>query len=366
MVTFIDLTRQVKEIKRELESAIAGVFKSGKFILSHNVEAFEEEFAFYCQAGYAVSVSSGTEALRLALVAAGIGAGDEVITVPNTAVPTIVAIEASGARPVLVDIDPYTFTIDPAEIEKAITGKTKAIMPVHLYGQTADMDHILKIAARHNLSVIEDAAQAHGAKYKNRMAGSIGTMGCFSFYPTKNLGAYGDAGIILTNNNVFHKRLKLLRNYGETRRYYHKIKGFNSRLDELQAAILRIKLKKLSFWNEARRRLARYYSSRIKSDEVITPAEAKYAYHVYHLYVIRAKRRNRLQEFLNKKKIQTLIHYPLPVHRQRAYRDLGYKINSFLVAENAAREILSLPLFPQLEVKEAERVIKAVNNFYGV
>ena len=364
MVSFIDLTRQVRQLKKELDCAIASVFKRGRFILSHNVEVFEEEFASYCNARYAVSVNSGTDALRLALIAAGIILGDEVITVPNTAVPAIAAIESSGARPVLVDIDPYTFTIDPIKIERAITKRTRAIMPVHLYGQPADMDPILKIAKKYHLFVIEDAAQAHGAKYKNRIVGSIGTLGCFSFYPTKNLGAYGDAGIILTNNNGLYKRLRLLRNYGETKRYYHIIKGFNSRLDELQAAILRIKLKKLNYWNGIRRQLAHYYGSNIKLQGVVTPQEAKYAYHVYHLYVIRAKNRSKLQKFLSEKQIQTLIHYPLPVHKQTAYRNLGYKTGSFPVAEKIAGEILSLPLFPELEIKEANLVIKAINNFY--
>jgi len=364
MIPFVDLIRQIEQIKNELDAAVKGVFKKGRFILSDNVKAFEEEFGSYCGSRYAVAVSSGTEAIRLALIAAGVKAGEEVITVPNTAVPTIAAIEAAGARPILVDIDYRTFTMDTAKIERAITRKTKAIIPVHLYGQPADMAPILKIAKKYSLAVIEDAAQAHGAKYKDKMVGSIGTLGCFSFYPTKNLGAYGDAGMVITNNYPLYKKLRLLRNYGETRRYYHKIKGFNSRMDELQAAILRIKLKKLNSWNETRRRLAHYYSQNIKGEGVVTPpAEAKYAYHVYHLYVIRTKKRNRLRNFLRDNKIQTLIHYPLPVHKQEAYKDLGYKSGSLPVAESIAREILSLPLFPELRIKEIDAVVKAINKF---
>jgi len=364
VVSFIDLTRQIRDIQKELDSAIATVFRKGRFILSDNVEAFEEEFAHFCKVKYAVGVSSGTDALRLALISAGIGSGAEVITVPNTAVPTIAAIEAAGAMPVLVDIDPYTFTVDTTKIEREITKRTKAIMPVHLYGQPADMDPILKIAKRNNLMVIEDAAQAHGAKYKNKMAGSLGEMGCFSFYPTKNLGAYGDAGMVVTNNYALYKKLKLLRNYGEAKRYQHQIKGFNSRLDELQAAILRVKLKKLDFWNKARRMLARYYNQNIRTPEVVTPSEAKYAYHVYHLYVIRTKQRDKLQKFLRGKQIQTLIHYPISVHKQEAYKNLGYKAGSLPVAESVAREILSLPLFPELKITEAKLVSKAINIFY--
>jgi len=364
VVPFIDLTRQIKTIQKELDGAIADVFRRGRFILSDSVKEFEEEFASYCGSRYAVSVSSGTEALRLSIIAAGVGSGEEVITMPNTAVPTIAAIEAAGARPILVDIDPNTFTMDTTKIEEAITKKTKAIIPVHLYGQPADMDPILKIGKKYNLAVIEDAAQAHGAKYKGKAAGSIGMLGCFSFYPTKNLGAYGDAGMIVTDSSSLNIKLRLLRNYGETKRYYHKIKGFNSRMDELQAAILRVKLKKLNIWNDARRRLAHYYSLKIDAPEVITPTESEDAYHVYHLYVIKTKKRGKLQEFLDGKGIHTLIHYPLPVHRQEAYKDLGYKIGSLPVAESISKEILSLPLFPELRIKEIDTVIKAINEFF--
>jgi len=363
MIPIVDLKQQYQKIKEEIDKAIRNVFDNNIFILGEQVKTFEIEFAKYTNTKFAVAVGSGTEALHLALVSLGIKAGDEVITVPNTAVFTVSAISFANAKPVFVDIDPQTYAIDPTKIEDAITTKTKVILPVHLYGQCADMDKILEIAKKYNLKVIEDACQAHGAEYKNKKAGTVGNLGCFSFYPTKNLGGYGDGGMVVTNDPDLVERLKMLRNGGQEKRYYHKIKGFNSRLDEIQASILRVKLKYLDKWNNLRREKALLYNKLIINKEIIKPVEAKYGKHVFHLYVVRSKERNKFQEYLKNNGIQTLIHYPVPIHLQEAYRDLGLMKGRYPVAEEICNTILSLPMFPELSIKDVEYIASVINKF---
>jgi len=360
-IPFNNLERQYESIEPNLSKALRNVFKSGWFILGQNVEAFEKEFADYMGKKYGIGVASGTDALFLALLASGIKRGDEVITVPNTAIPTIAAISAAGAVPVFVDINEF-YTIDTSKIEKKFSDKTRAIIPVHLYGQSCQMAHIINIAKKYNLQVIEDCAQAHGTEYKGAKV-PFGDIGCFSFYPTKNLGAYGDGGMIVTNNEKLFQKLKLLRNYGETVRFTHVIKGYNSRLDEIQAAILRIKLKHLDRWNNGRRKIAKSYTEQLK-DFVLTPQEDNDSKHVYHLYVIRTERRDRLKDYLYSKGIGTAIHYPIPAHLQRGYSDFGYKKGDFSTCEQFSREILSLPLFPELRDKEIEYICTSVKKFF--
>jgi dTDP-4-amino-4,6-dideoxygalactose transaminase len=363
IIPIVSLEKQYLSIKNEIDNAIRDVFESNQFILGRQVELFEKEFASYCGTKFAVGVGSGTEALHLSLIALGIGSGDEVITVSNTAVFTVSAISFANAEPVFVDIDSRYYTINPGKIEKAITSKTKVILPVHLYGQCADMDKILEIAQKYNLKILEDACQAHGAEYKGKKAGSIGDLGCFSFYPSKNLGAYGDGGIIITNNSELAEKLKMLRNGGQEKRYYHKIKGFNSRLDEIQAAILRIKLKQLDEWNKKREKLANFYNNLITNKNVIKPQTANKCKHVYHLYVIRHKKRNELQKYLQNNNIFTQIHYPIPVHLQEAYKHLRIGKGSFSITEQYANEILSLPMFPELTEEKVKVVANKINEF---
>ena len=360
-IPFNDLTRQYKSIEHTADRAVKKVLESGWFILGKNLEKFEEEFADFVGKKYGVGVASGTDALFLALLSFGIKKGDEIITVPNTAIPTIAAISATGAVPVLVDINDF-YTVDVSKIEEKITEKTKAIIPVHLYGQPCQMDLILNIAKKHNLFVIEDCAQSHGAEYKGKKV-PAGDIGCFSFYPTKNLGAYGDGGMIVTDNKKISQKLKLLRNYGETKRFTHVIKGYNSRLDEIQAAILRIKLKYLDRWNNQRRKIAKSYSELLE-DFVSTPEEDKDNRHVYHLYVIRTENRDKLKDYLSSKGIGTAIHYPIPAHLQKGYSDLGYKKGKFKTCEKFSKEILSLPLFPELSNKEIEYICSNIKKFF--
>lgn len=363
-IPFGNLSHQYLAIKEEIDAAISRVLKSGWFVLGDEVLAFENEFATYCSTTYGIGVGSGTEALHLSLLACDIQTGDEVITVPNTAVPTVSAISFAGAMPVFVDIDPATYTIDVSKIESAITKKTRAIIPVHLYGQCADMDHILAIAEHYKIAVIEDACQAHGALYKGRKAGSMGDAGCFSFYPSKNLGAFGDAGMVVTNNEKIAERVRLLRNYGQEHRYVNVIKGFNSRLDEIQAAILRVKLSRLDVWNEIRREKAEKYKTLLKGiNSFVMPEEASYARHVYHLFVVRNERRDALLDFLNKRGIGTFIHYPIPIHLQKSYRDLGYNEGDFPVTETYAKHILSLPLYPEMDDDCLQEITVALRNY---
>jgi dTDP-4-amino-4,6-dideoxygalactose transaminase len=363
MIPFSELKTQYENIKAEILEAFEQVFESSWFVLGKNVEAFEKEFASYCDAKYGIGVGSGTEALHLALLACGVQPGDEVITVANTAVPTISAISFAQATPIFVDIDPDSYTMNPNLIESKITEKTRVIMPVHLYGQSADMRPILNLAQKYNLKVIEDACQAHGAEYNGRKIGSLGELGCFSFYPSKNLGAYGDGGMVVTNDPELADRVWMLRNYGQRKRYCHDIKGFNSRLDELQAAFLRKKLEHLNRWNEWRRRLAQIYHDSL-GKSVVKPIEKDYAYHIYHLYVIRSQHRDDLQKYLMKNGIQTLIHYPVPVHLQQAYYDLNIKPESLPITEKYAAEILSLPMYPELKDDDVFYVADKINDFY--
>lgn len=364
MIAFSEVKTQYETIKQEIHEAFDQVFEASWFVLGKNVEQFEHEFATYCGAKYGIGVGSGTEALHLALLAVGVQPGDEVITVANTAVPTVSAISFAQATPVFVDIDPDSFTMNPDQLEAKITSKTRAILPVHLYGQAADMDPILDISRRHHLPVIEDACQAHGAQYKGQKVGALGDLGCFSFYPSKNLGAYGDGGFVTTNDPNLAEKVWLLRNYGQRKRYYHDIKGFNSRLDELQAAFLRKKLRYLDQWNERRRRLAHIYDDALGS-AVVKPLEKEYAYHIYHLYVIRCQERQQLQDFLFQQGIQTLIHYPVPVHLQPAYQDLKLPLGSLPITEKFAMEILSLPMYPELKDEDVRLVVAKINEFYA-
>jgi len=359
-VPYLDLRAQYRNIKPELDAAIARVLESGQFVLGEEVARFENDFAAYCGAAECIALNSGTSALHLALLAAGVGPGDEVVTVPFTFVASVAAILYAGARPVLVDIDPRSFTIDPAAIEAAVTPRTKAILPVHLYGQPADMDPIMDIARRHNLVVIEDAAQAHGAKYKGRPAGTIGDMACFSFYPGKNLGAYGEGGAVTTNSSGYAHTVRMLRDWGQDRKYHHTLRGYNYRMDGFQGAILGVKLRHLSRWTESRRAIVEKYNLLLAGCDVETPAEMPWAHHVYHVYTIRADDRDALQMALTAEGIQTGIHYPVPVHLQPAYSDVGYGVGAFPQSEKAAREVLSLPLYPELSSQSVECVAHAV------
>lgn len=361
-IVFNDLQGPAQDIRHELQAAMQRVVESGWYILGPELEAFEEEFAAYCSVSHCVGVGSGTEAIHLALKACDIGPNDEVITVSHTFIATALAIIWSGARPVFVDIDPLTYTMDPRHIEPAITSRTRAIMPVHLYGQCVDMDPILRLAEKYGLRVIEDAAQAHGATYKHKKAGSMGDLGCFSFYPSKNLGAYGDAGAVVTAKSELADRLRLLRNYGQTEKYCHPTIGFNSRLDELQASLLRAKLPYLNGWNAERRRLADLYHS-LLSGHVKAPFERPDVEHAYHLYVIASRTRDDLQASLRSRGIDTLIHYPIPIHRQRAFQHLGLDALQLPATEEAAATVLSLPLYPGMPDEAIQTVACSVVDF---
>ncbi len=363
MIPFSDLKLQYLSIKEEIDAAVERVLTSGWFILGQEVQAFEEEFASYLGVSHAVGVGSGTEALHLALLACDVGPGDEVITVSHTAVATVAAIELAGAKPVFVDIDPSTYTMDPSQLENKISPETKVILPVHLYGQTADMEPVLETARLHGLTVVEDAAQAHGAEYKGQKAGSLGDLACFSFYPTKNLGAYGDGGMVVTNNPALAERVSVLRQYGWTDRYVSSCKGLNSRLDELQAAILRVKLGWLDKWNARRREHTGLYNRRLQDTGLLLPAEPDYSKHCYHLYVIRSKRRDELQRFLRENGVRAIAHYPVPVHLQDAYRDLAVSAGTLPSTEQCAREVLSLPVAPELSEEQIEAVCDLVAQF---
>jgi dTDP-4-amino-4,6-dideoxygalactose transaminase len=362
-VPFTDLQSPAPDIQRDLHVALQRVLDSGWYILGHELERFEEEFAAYCTVQHCIGVGSGTEALHLALKACGIQAGDEVITVSHTFIATALAITWAGARPVFVDVDRDTYTMDPRQLEQAITSKTRAIVPVHLYGQCADMDPIMHLANKHGLWVIEDAAQAHGATYKGHKAGSIGNIGCFSFYPTKNLGACGDAGAVTTNNPELATKVRLLRNYGQTEKYCHPTIGYNSRLDEVQAALLRVKLPHLNAWNAERRRLASLYHSFLTAD-THTPVERSESEHVYHLYVIRTSQRDQLRAYLNTRQISTLIHYPIPIHCQQAFQYLNVDSARLPVTEEVATKVLSLPLYPGMPDEAVHAVGTAIWEFF--
>jgi dTDP-4-amino-4,6-dideoxygalactose transaminase len=362
-VPFVDLAAQYRTIGAEINEATSRVIQEADFILGREVALFEEEFAAFCEAKYAVGVDSGTSALELALRAYDVGPGDEVITAANTFIATALAISHAGAKPVLVDVDPLTSTIDVAGIAQAITRRTKAILPVHLYGHPAHMEPIRQLAEKFGIVVIEDACQAHGARYRGKRAGSLGHAAAFSFYPGKNLGAYGDGGIVVTNDREVAKRLEMLRNYGQKEKYHHLFRGYNRRLDTLQAAILRVKLKYLEKWNAARRSNAKLYQDFLEGTEVVTPAETREVESVWHLYVIRSEHRDMLRERLVSKGISASIHYPVPIHRQPAYKDLGYKPGDFPVTEELASRILSLPMYAELTSEQLEFTAEAVREF---
>lgn len=359
MIPFLDLKAQYSNIKDEINAAVSKVLENTQFILGDEVAAFEREFAAYCDADYGIAVNTGTSALHLALLAAGIGAGDEVITIPFTFVATVAAICYTGATPVFVDIDPVSYTIDVTQIEAAITERTKAILPVHLYGQPADMEPILEIARRYGLTVIEDAAQAHRSEYKGQRVGSIGDLGCFSFYPGKNLGAYGEGGMVVTNNPEYAHTLRMLRDWGQECKYHHILKGYNYRMDGLQGAILRVKLRYLDGWTEARRAHAALYDELLPSG-VKTPTVLPYSHHVYHIYAVRSQQRDALQKRLHEQGVQTGIHYPIPVHLQQAYAELRYQPGDFPCAELAANEVLSLPMYAELPQEDLKIISTAV------
>ncbi len=360
MIPFLDLKAQYASIKPEVDAAIQKVLDSCGYILGPEVTKFEEEFAAYSGAEIGIGVNTGTSALHLSLLAADIGPGDEVITVPFTFVATVAAIEYTGAKPVFVDIDPRTFNMDAAGLEAAITPRTRAIIPVHLHGLMADMDPILEVAKRHNLLVLEDACQAHGAEYKGRRAGSVGDIAAFSFYPGKNLGAYGEGGMVVTSNPDLARKVRMLRDWGAEKKYHHILKGFNYRLEGIQGAVLRVKLKYLDDWTEGRRRAAAVYDQLLAETGIVTPHAPSDQRHVYHVYAIRTRQRQAWMDALNAQGIQSGIHYPFPVHLLPAYADLGYKAGDFPHSECAADEVLSLPMFPELTEDQCRIVASAV------
>jgi dTDP-4-amino-4,6-dideoxygalactose transaminase len=361
-VPYLDLGAQYRSIKSEIDAAIAGVLDTSQFVLGSEVARFEQEFAAYCGAAECIALNSGTSALHLALLAAGVGPGDDVITVPFTFVASVAAILYVGARPILVDIDPLSFTMDPSAIEGAITPRTKAILPVHLYGQSADMDPILELARRHKLVVIEDAAQAHGAKYKGRPVGSLGDISCFSFYPTKNLGAYGEGGAVTASNPEYVRTIRMLRDWGQDRKYHHMLRGFNYRMEGLQGAILRVKLRHLDDWTEARRSAASKYNRLLTDCGVKLPTEMQWARHVYHVYTLRTEHREALHAALQAEGIQTAVHYALPAHLQPAYANLGYSQGALPKSEKAAKEVLSLPMYPEITDTQIRTVAQALTS----
>jgi dTDP-4-amino-4,6-dideoxygalactose transaminase len=366
-VPFLDLKAHHAPFIEKFDRAIREVIESSAFAGGPFVEKFEEEFAAFCGSSHAIAVSNGTDALWLTLLALGIGEGDEVITVPNTFIATAEAITYCKARPVFVDVDQDTFTMNAAELEKSLTERTKAIIPVHLFGQPADMDPILDFARANGLFVVEDAAQAHGAEYKGRKAGTLGDAGSFSFYPGKNLGAFGEAGAVVTNDPELRKQIQMLRDHGQSRKYYHATMGWNCRMDGIQAAVLSIKLRHLDEANSLRSRHALEYNQAFAGiDEVLTPFEAKYARHVYHVYAVRVQERDAALRYLQEKGVGCAVHYPVPIHLQKAGRNLGYTKGAFPIAENLANEFLSLPMFPELTEEQIEYVAGCVSEAVGV
>ncbi len=365
-IPFLDVGAGYRELQGELDAAVLGSLRSGWYILGAEVAAFEREFAVHVEAAHAVGVGNGLDALVLSLKACGIGAGDEVIVPSHTFIATWLAVSYAGATPVPVEVDPATGTLDPALIEAAITPRTKAVIPVHLYGQPADLDPILALARRHGLRVIEDAAQAHGARYKGRRIGAHGDLACWSFYPGKNLGAFGDGGAVTTNDPRLAERLCVLRNYGSSVKYVHDVKGLNSRLDPVQAAVLRVKLRRLDEWNAHRRRLAAIYCGCLAGIPGLElPQVPAYAEPAWHLFVVRTPQRDALQAALQAQGIQTLIHYPVPPHLQGAYAEMGLNAGAFPVAETLASTVLSLPIGPHLAPEQAETAAAAIRNFFA-
>jgi len=365
MIPFVDLKAQYKVIEAEVKEEVNKVLQQTNFILGEPVEKFEEAFAQFCNAKYAVGVASGTDALHLALRVLDIGAGDEVITAANTFIATPLAISYTGAKPVLVDADSDTYNIDLDKIEEKITPRTKAILPVHLYGRPVDMDKLLSLANKHKLKIVEDAAQAHGATYKGKKAGSFGIIGCFSFYPGKNLGAYGDGGAVVTSDEKLYQKLKMIRNYGSPKKYYHDTIGYNSRLDTIQAAILGVKLKYLDDWNNKRLANAKLYNQKLKGlGDLVLPKMDGQNRSVFHLYVVRTKRRDELLKYLKADDVQCGIHYPVPIYSLGAYSSLGLKLEDFSVTEAFSKEILSLPMYAELAEAQIDQVVSIIKKFY--
>ena len=358
MIPFLDLKVQYRQIKPEIDAAVARVIDSGQFVLGPEVAAFEECFAAYCGAQYCIALNSGTSALHLALLAAGIGPGDEVITVSMTFVATTAAILYCGAKPVFVDVDPDTWTMDPNLVEASVTPRTKAILPVHLHGLMADMDPIMETARRHGLVVIEDAAQSHGAEYKGRSAGTIGDIGCFSFYPGKNLGAYGEGGAAVTSDPELARRMTLLRDWGQEAKYYHILPGYNYRMDAIQGAVLKVKMDYIEKWTEGRRFVAAHYDRLLADSRCKSPASPPHSRHVYHVYAVRVGHRDRVQEALDAAGIGTGIHYPVPVHLQKAYAVPGYGRGNLPITEALADQFLSLPIYAELRPDQVIEVVK--------
>jgi len=364
-VPFLDLSRQHQKIRQEIDKAISQVIDDSWFILGKKLEEFEHNFASYLDVKYAFGVGNGTDALRIALFAVGVKTGDEVLIPANTFISAPLETSFVGAKPVLIDIDEETYNLDPQKIEKKITKKTRAIIPTHLCGQPAAMNEILKLAKKHKLWVIEDACQAHGAEYKGKKVGGLGDIGCFSFYPSKNIGALGDGGMIVTNSSKLAKKIALLRNYGEKKKYYYGVRGFNSRLDPIQAAVLNVKLKYLDGYNEKRRKIANLYNHLLSGlNEIILPKENSEVKHIYYLYMIRTKKRDKLLDYLKKNNISCLIHYPIPIHLQQSFKYLGYKKGDLPVTEKCAEEIISLPMFPELTFKEIKYVCDKIKEFF--
>jgi dTDP-4-amino-4,6-dideoxygalactose transaminase len=364
-IQFIDLKAQYDSIKGEIDDAIADVINSSSFVLGPAVSRFEEDFARYCGCEYTVAVNSGTSALYLVLRALGIGRGDEVITAANTFIATVAAITDTGATPVLVDIDPVTRNIDLNLIESAMTPQTKAIMPVHLYGSMVDMETLGAIAKEHELIVIEDAAQAHGAAFNGKRAGSFGLAAGFSFYPAKNLGAYGEGGAVVTSDESLVETIKKLRDHGSARKYHHELMGCNARMDGIQGAVLDVKLKHLDRWNKERNRVARQYRERLEGLPLTTPTQLKNNFDVYHQFVIEVDRRDQLQSFLSENGVPTLIHYPIPVHKQEGLLGAGFKPGHFPVTERLAGRILSLPIYPELRSEEVDHISSKIREFFA-
>jgi dTDP-4-amino-4,6-dideoxygalactose transaminase len=366
-IPFLDLKSHHAPLRGEFDRAIRKVIDSGAFAGGPFVAEFEKAFAAYCDCQHAIGVGSGTEALWLALLALGVGAEDEVITVPSTFMATAEAITYCGAKPVFVDVDDRTYTMDPTQLNKVLTARTKAVIPVHLFGQPAEMDPILDFAHEHGLCVIEDAAQAHGAEYKGRKAGSLGDVGCFSFYPGKNLGAFGEAGAVVTNSFDLREKITVLRDHGQVRKYHHAMVGWNCRMDGIQAAVLGVKLQHLERGNQLRRAHALQYNQALAGlDELLTPFQADYAHHVYHIYAIRVQERDEVMRALEEKGIGCGVHYPVPIHLQEAYRNLGYESGAFPVSERTAGEFISLPMFPELTETQIEFVAEAVKDSIAV
>lgn len=364
-IPYLDLRAQIKPLRAELDAAIARTIDNCSFCLGPDVAQFEKGFAGFCGAEHCVGFNSGTSALHVALLLLGVGPGDEVITTPFTFVATSWAISYVGAKPVYVDVDDTTFNLDPEQIEKAITPRTKAIVPVHLYGQPFDIDSIREICRKHNLPLVEDACQAHGAKYKGKVVGTFGEISCFSFYPGKNLGAFGEGGALVTNNAAFASRARSLREHGSSVRYYHDEVGFNYRMEGIQGAVLAIKLKHLEKWTRERQRVAKLYTELLAGTPLQLPHQASFAESVWHLYVVRHPRRDELKKHLDANGVGCALHYPLPLHLQKCYASLGHRPGDFPAAEKAASQCLSLPIYPELTEQQVQRVVQVVKEFFA-